>query len=176
VTYAGRSNWTITDVRSAHEHLAVRLQDPVRSRGKVTYEMLVDLQPGADPGFFNDQLTIVTDDQRNRRLTLPVSGNIRSLLTVSPASLYLGVLKPQESVTKRLIVQSSRPFQVLGVHCGDDPCFEARLPDGKESKKLHVIPITFSAGSTAAEVEQMISIETDLGSGNTVATGTVSPD
>src|SRR5437016_538633 len=61
VTYRGRGNWQITDVRSANAHLEVELGDPIRQPGLVSYKMLVRLKPDAPAGLFQDQLTLMTN-------------------------------------------------------------------------------------------------------------------
>src|SRR5437763_5595309 len=43
VTYGGRGDWQITDVRSANSHLEVELADPVRQPGVISYKTTVRL-------------------------------------------------------------------------------------------------------------------------------------
>lgn len=173
VNYAGRSDWRITDVRSANEHFEVELNETQRSAGRISYDMLVRLKSGAPAGFFQDQLTIVTDDARLKTVPLLVQGSVLSPLTVSPASLFLGVLEPGQSVTKQLIVRGKRPFKVLKVSCGDG-CFTFKEPN-EQPNQIHFIPVTFTA-EQGGKVAQQITIETDLGNGavaNCTATATV---
>ena len=54
VSYAGREDWEITDVRSANEHFEVELQETLRSGGRVNYDMIVRLKADAPPGFGHD--------------------------------------------------------------------------------------------------------------------------
>ena len=96
-------------------------------------------------------------------LLLPVEGQITSPLTVSPASLFLGVVKPGETVKKRLVVRGSKPFRILKVQCDDPRCaFDAVAT---EPKSLHFVNLTFAATEQTGEISQVIRIETDLGSG-----------
>ena len=174
VSYAGRSDWEIVDVRSANRNLEVELQETERSLGRVGYKMLVTLKPGAPAGFIQEQLTIVTNDDGSRKVTLPVEGQVASPLTVSPASLFLGNLAPGETVKKRLVVRGNKPFKILNVKCdGEGFQFE---PHSEERKELHFVSIEFKAGSKPGNVAQKIRIETDLGNGLTAecqATATV---
>ena len=62
VSYAGREDWEIDDVRSANENFEVELQEKLRSGGRVNYDMIVRLKPSAPPGYIHDQLLIVTND------------------------------------------------------------------------------------------------------------------
>ncbi|MBI2479745.1 MAG: hypothetical protein HYV60_14265 [Planctomycetia bacterium] len=85
VTYAGRSDWKITDVRCANEHFEVELSETARSGGRVSYEMLVRLTKNAPSGYFQDQLSIITDDTRSQSIPVLVQGSEVSPLTVSAA-------------------------------------------------------------------------------------------
>lgn len=162
LSYAGRDSWKILDVRSANPNLEVELNEKERGGGRVQYDMLVRLKGDAPEGYLEDQLTIVTDDARLKNVTLPVEGRIVSPLTVSPGSLFLGVLQPGEKVTKQLVVKGKQPFKVLAVKCSDN-CFEFKTTT--DSKTLHLIPVTFTAGDAPGKLVQTIQIETDLAKG-----------
>jgi hypothetical protein len=174
ITYAGRSDWEIADVRSASRHVEVELQEVERVGGRISYKMIVNLKPTAPAGFINDQLTIVTNDEGARYVSLPMEGQVVSPLTVSPASLFLGVLAPGDTAKKRLVVRGNKPFRILNVKC-DAEGFKFDKP-GEESKELHFVSVEFTAGNKPGEVAQKIQIETDLGGGLTAqcqATATV---
>lgn len=163
VAYAGSEDWQIVDVRSANQFLEVELDETTRSSGQVGYHMLVHLKAGAPAGILQDQLAIVTNDNGGEVLLLPVEGQITSPLTVSPASLFLGALKPGETVKKRLVVRGSKPFRILKVQCDDPRCaFDAVAT---EPKSLHFVNLTFAATAQTGEISKVIRIETDLGSG-----------
>jgi len=163
VAYAGSNDWEIVDVRSANEFLEVELDETTRSSGQVGYHMLVHLKPGAPAGLLQDQLAIVTNDSGGKVLLLPVEGQITSPLTVSPASLFLGGVKPGETVKKRLVVRGSKPFRILKVQCDDPRCtFDAVAT---EPKSLHFVTLAFAATGETGEISKVIRIQTDLGSG-----------
>lgn len=170
VSFAGRSDWEIVDVRSANSKFEVELSDAERNGGQVTYNMLVRLLPGAPAGYLRDQLTIVTNDQSNRNIPLEVEGNVESLLTVSPSSLFLGVLEPGQKVTKQLVVRSKKPFKIMAINCKKG-CFE--IPSSSEAKTLHIIPITYTAERKPGAVAEKIEIVTDLATATCQATATI---
>lgn len=163
LSYAGRESWKILDVRSANPNLEVELNEKARGGGRVAYEMLVRLNGEAPEGYLEDQLTIVTDDARLKNIALPVEGRIVAPLTVSPGSLFLGVLEPGQKVTKQLVVKGKTPFKVLSVKCSDD-CFQFKT--NTEAKTLHLIPVTFTASDSPGKLVQTIEIETDLPKGS----------
>lgn len=163
VKYAGRPDWKITDVKGPG-YYEIRLAENQRENGRVGYDMQVRLKPNAPAGYFSDQLIVETNDQKLRRVPLVVKGRVIDKLVVSPASLSLGVLRPGQKATKQLVVRAKEPFRVIRVACekGDD-CFSFQMPS--EAKKVHLIPVTFTAGDHATTIAQKISIKTDLGNG-----------
>ena len=51
VSYAGRSDWRIVDVRSSdHLRIGAELVETQRSGGRVSYDMIVRLKPECRPG------------------------------------------------------------------------------------------------------------------------------
>jgi hypothetical protein len=164
VTYRGRSSWQIVDVRSANSNLEVELSDPTRTQSSVSYRMLVRLKPETPAGNILDTLNLVTNDQRLPTVALTVDGRVAAPLTISPASLFLGVLKPGQKVIKQLVVTGKQPFRVLDIQCGN-PSFAFKVTDVE--KKVHLIPVTFTAGDSSGEIEEPIVIQTDLAAGGT---------
>jgi hypothetical protein len=171
VDYAGRSDWQLVDIRSANQSFEVELTETRRSAGRVSYDMTVRLRGDAPPGYINDQLTLVTNDNGTRTIPLSVEGRVISSLTVSPAALSLGTVEPGEKVTKQLIVRAKKPFKILDVRCsGGDDCFEFKKP--ADTKTLQLIPVTFTAGTTPGKVVQTIEIQTDMGASKATCVAT----
>ncbi len=164
VSYQGRTSWDIQDVRSANPHFEVELSDKRAEQGRVSYKMLVRLKEDAPAGHIQDQLTVVTNDSYNGTLELPVDGLVVSPLSVAPASLYLGVLKPGETVEKKLFVKGTKPFLITQIDCPGD-CFQFQTKD--ESNKVHIVPMTFTASDKPGKYSQRIEIKTDLGATTT---------
>ncbi len=162
VLYAGRDDWQILDVRSSNPNYEVELTEQQRQRGQVRYEMLVRVKPGMEPGYIQDELTVVTDDARNPIIPLPIEGRIISPLTVSPASLYLGVVEPGQTVTKQIVARGKQPFRVTDVSCPDK---SFRFEASGEAMPLHLVTVHFTAPQTPGEVSQTIEIATDMGGG-----------
>ena len=135
------------------------------SSGRVDYRLLVRVKGGLPAGYFNDKLILVTNDRRASQVPIHVEGNVIPGLTVSPASLFLGVIKPGQKVTKTLIVKGKEPFKITRVSC-EDSCFEFKPSD--EKKPLHIVRVVF-VPEKLGKITQNIQIETDLGSGEIAA-------
>lgn len=162
VGYVGRSDWQVLEVRSANPHLSAKPVEVARGGGRVTYQLLVELDPNAPPGYINDHLMLITNDRVMTHVPLAVQGRVESAITVSPASLFLGMVQPGQKVTKQLVVRGKRPFRVLSVTC-DGEGFAFDTSGETEAKLIHIIPLSFVAGADPGKRTHTIRIETDLG-------------
>lgn len=160
VTYTRGEHWKILEVRSANPHLSAEAIEISRGAGQVRYELQVHLDDSAPPGSIQDQLLLVTNDGQRSQVPVSVLGEVVPPISVSPASLFLGVLHPGEEVTKQLVVRGKEPFRITKVERGCD-CFEFRRPKEGEPKRIHVVPLAFKAKQTPGRLEKKIRIETD---------------
>jgi hypothetical protein len=177
VTYRGNVNWQIADVRSANTHLEVELADPIRQPGLVSYKMLVRLKPDAPAGILQDQLTLITNDQRMPTVVLPVEARVTPPLAVNPSPLLFGALAPGQSVTKQLVLTGKQPFRVLAIGAESEVVQCKIAPD--VTKKVHLVPVTLTAPQAPGDFRVTLSIETDLpsaGRATCVVRGTVRGD
>ena len=159
VRYAGRSDWQIVDVRSTNTDLEVELNKAPAEAGKVVYDLLVRLKDSAATGYIDDELIIITNDLNHETIPLAVVGRVAPSLSVRPTSLHLGKVASGKTVKKQLVVSGKKPFKILSVECPDE-CFEFDVKD--EAKKVHLIPVIFTADKAGKMVEK-IRIVTDLG-------------
>lgn len=174
VSQAGRSDWMINDVRSNDDFLSVDLVETNRGGGRVGYDLTVKLKENAPVGFLQSQLALITNDNRSPSVSVPIEGKVESALSVSPSALSLGELSSGKSIEKKLVVRAEKPFLITAVKCDNEAFQFAELP--QESKKIHFLPLTFTAGEKGGTVVQKIIIETDLAGGacgETIATAIV---
>jgi hypothetical protein len=161
VTYAGRSNWKISDVRGASDALEVELTQTQRYSGRVGYDLLVRLKDSAPAGYFNDQLVLVTNDDENPRIPIYVAGRVVPQISVAPESLLLGDVARGQQVSKKIIVRGKKPFKILSFQCNDEECFQFKTDD--QSSDRHIVDVIFNAKKDAGPVKETINIATDLG-------------
>ncbi len=162
IKYYGGSSWKIVGVKSANPHITAEVVEASRRRGQVRYDLLVRLDREAPVGYIKDHLMLVTNDSRSSRIPVLVEGRVEAAVTISPASLFMGVVEPGKRVTKKLVVKGKKPFRILSIRC-DDESFEFGPVDNQVAKLVHLVPVTFVAGENAGKVNQTIRIETDLG-------------
>jgi hypothetical protein len=160
VIYAGRPNWQIVDVRGASDDLEVELSPGPRSSSRVAYQLVVRLKESATAGYINDQLILVTNDERNPRIPIHVSGRVVPAISVAPESVLLGDVKFGEQVSKKVIVRGRKPFRIVSIKCDEDS-FQFNVDD--QPNERHVVEIVFDAKKEVGSVKQLIHITTDLG-------------
>ncbi len=160
VNYAGGNQWQIVGVKSNNPNIIAQAFPAAQDFGQVSYALKVNIDKNAPAGYLNDHLMLVAND--GSQIPVLVEGRIQPGITVSPTALFMGVVQPGQKVTKQLVVKSKKPFKVLGVTC-DDKSFQFDTSKDTGAKELHLIPVTFMAGSDAGKVVKTIKIKTDQG-------------
>ncbi|MBN1912407.1 MAG: DUF1573 domain-containing protein [Pirellulales bacterium] len=160
VNYAGRSDWAITDVKSPCPYLTTERVEVSRSQGRVTYDLWVILGADAPPGYLNEHLILETNDtdKKKSKVPLAVEGIIVSALSVRPTALTFLAAAGGEPLKRNLVLQGQEPFKVLSVSC-PDVRIACTLP--QTAKRLHVIPVTFTPGTTPGKLNSVLQITTD---------------
>ena len=115
VTYAGRSDWKITDVRGASDDLEVELTETGRQSGRVSYELLVRMKDTAPAGYFNEQLVLVTNDSSNPRIPMHVEGRVIPQISVAPEALRFGDVTMGATIPMKVLVRGKKPFKITSV-------------------------------------------------------------
>jgi hypothetical protein len=160
VTYAGKSDWKITDVRGTSRAFEVELIELQRNSNRVVYDLLVRLKDTAPAGYFNDPLILVTNDEQNPRIPLHAVGRVTPEISVAPEPLVLGEVPHGAQVSKNVLVRGKKPFRITAVEC-DEGCF--RFNTDEEAKERHVVEVVFDAKRDPGKVKETIHITTDLG-------------
>ena len=135
---------------------------PAAARGQVSYALNVQLNHDAPVGYLNEQIVLVTNDPQSPQIPLKVEGHVESAVTVSPASLFLGVVEPGKRVTKQMVSRARSP----SASCRS-PATTARSSSARKAtrcaKTMHMIPVTFVAGGSSGKIQRTIHITTDQG-------------
>ena len=165
ITYnGGRSGWRIEKIRSDNPHLKCRAEPLKSSYGRRAYRITATLAADTPAGLYNEPVVLVTNDPSAKEIPIYVSARVKPPVTVSPASLFLGVVGTEQQVTKKLVVIGREPFRILSVDCDD--CFKFTV--GDKAKKVHIVPLTFTAGAKSGKLVRTIRVRTDLGEGMTI--------
>lgn len=161
ISYHGGGSWQLTNVEKTSEHLDASIL-PVPNRSGV-YDLVVRLKPTAPVGAIFDELKLVSTDRTATRMPLLVQGNVRSSVSVSPASLFLGVVPLGQEASGRLIVKGKTPFKITGIKSSND-AIAFTVPD--KTRRLHVLPLTFTADNAPHKMNATIEIQTDMDGGS----------
>ena len=173
ISYAGRDDWRLVKLECSNPAIVATAIPTHPSVGQVAYSMSVTLKPNAPPGYFRDQLVLVTNDYdvRAARVPVAVEGLVIAALSVQPSSLLMGVVQPGRAATHNLVIQGRTPFRIVAVRSSDER-FQCKASN--DSKRVHVLPVTLlapEAKATAGAVNAKLRIETDLTGANTVEVG-----
>ncbi len=165
LTRTGRRDWKIMDIRCANTNFEVEPLEKARTLSSVTYELKVKLRDTAPAGAINDQLVLVTNDDRMPQFPIQVQGEVRPELSITPSLWMAGSLMPGEMAKKTLVIRNNnaKPFKIVNI-VSDDPAIQFKPIDpAAPAKPLHVLPITLIASDNPGRVVKSLKIETDLG-------------
>jgi len=162
ISCPGRGGWRIVEVKNAASYLSGQLVPVNNGWGQTGYELQVELKDSAPVGHFREHFMLVANDYQRTEIPVLVEGRVLPPITVSPALLFMGVVKPGEKVVKPVVLRGKKPFRIKGATAESDR-FTLDTSAEQAPKSLHVIPVTFTAGDEPGRVTQTIRIETDQG-------------
>ncbi len=157
--FGSNPNWSLSQATTTNGHIKASVQRVKGSSGRPTYQVNAQLDETAPLGEIFDELTLVSNDREIPKLSLMVTGRVVAPVSISPSTLFLGVVPPGQQVERNLVVRGKQPFRILGVKTDHDG-LSANVSD--EAKKVHVLPIRFVAGNKTRRVDALVEIETDL--------------
>ena len=160
ISYAGRPDWKILDVRGQSDHLEVRLDQEPAGGNIITYSMSVKLKETAPAGEMQEEIVVVTNDRQNDKFSLPVKANIRPPISISPAIVSLGSVTAQSVAKDRIIVRGDKPFAITEIVC-EDSRVQFQVPSGE--RPIHIVPFTFTADGRTGEIREQVVVKTSLG-------------
>lgn len=159
LAYAGRGDWKILNIKSPKPYLTATAVETSRSAatGTANYDVMVTLAADAPTGFLREQLTLITDDQANPNVPLPVEARVEADVLIEPTELALGSVAAGQSKTMNLIIRGRKPFKIEKIECdrADNP-FKMRLP--VDEKTIHVVPLTFVAPDEAGAISDRFTV------------------
>jgi len=158
----GNPSWQVYSASTENPHLAVVLREIKRHGGAVEYELKITLRDSAPAGPLHDHVVLTTNDRQWRQVVVPVEAMVEAPVAVNPSSLFLGTVKPGETITRQLVIRANQPFRILRIEA-DGEGFSFDLTGTDTPKKLHIVRVSFTPGSDVGRILRTIRIETDLG-------------
>ena len=156
--YAAGSHWKLKEAKSSNEHLTVEYKERGRGNGRVSYEIISKLDESTPIGDFNDQILFVSED--GQKFPLSVTGRVVSEINVSPETVFLGEVAPEQLVTKKLIVRSAKPFKIVKTE-GEPEGLKFEYDDKADVR--HLVTVSYTGTPKPGLVAANIRFVTDLG-------------
>ena len=162
ITYAGRPEWQILEVRSQNPLISTTLNQTRRETTpadgiNVVYELNVSLAEDAPDGEILEYLTLVTDDAASPFVPLLVEGKVVPDIVISNPSISLRTVPVGQQVTASLVVKGNKPFRVAAVDFGRlQKYFEVELSD--EEARLHVLKLRFLTQSGTGRFQEPMTL------------------
>jgi hypothetical protein len=128
----------------------------------VSYQLNIAVGESAPAGYMHEGILLTTSEGNDRPIQIMVQGRVVREIRVGPRTLHFGSVAPREEATKRLIVSGKKPFRISSVEVDSD-CFRFEIPEDGEPKKLHFVPVKFTAGDKPGAFVKRIYINTDQG-------------
>jgi hypothetical protein len=159
VTFLGGNVWDVTDVQCDSNYVKAQARMVRRDMGDVAYQVSAQLRKDAPVGKWYTDIWLKTNNPSSPRVRVPLTVEIESALTISPALVDLGQLKVGGQIERKVIVRGVKPFRVTEVTGGDD---QLKVRDTtSESKPVHVLAVTLHP-SKAGEITRSLRVQTDL--------------
>ncbi|MBY0527198.1 MAG: DUF1573 domain-containing protein [Gemmataceae bacterium] len=159
VTFLGGGQWQVTGTHCDSNYVKPVLKEVTRGGAEVSYQLTATLRNDAPAGKWFTDIWLKTNNPMTPRIRVPLTVEIESALTVSPAIVDLGSVKVGAQTERRVIVRGVRPFKITDVH-GADAQLKVRdtTPD---NKPLHVLAVTLQ-GDKPGDMTRSLRILTDL--------------
>jgi hypothetical protein len=161
LSYAGgQADWQVTKMQTVSAAVTATLQELSRSEGAVQYQVLATLNPSAPPGYFKDELTLLTNDPASPHIPISVSAHVQAGVTLSPSIINLGHVRRGATIQKTVLLRSSQPFQITAVKPAKGDVEATRPPDA--SRPIHTLTVAVKMPSQPGPYNAVLEVTTDL--------------
>jgi hypothetical protein len=90
----------------------------------------------APEGFLENQITVQTNDRRLKSFPISFHASIERSLKMSPPSIALGVVKPNEPISQRLTITAKKEFKLMAI---ESELAEIHCDLAQEAKRVHML-------------------------------------
>jgi hypothetical protein len=159
VTFLGGSASQITDVQSDSNYVQTALRPVVNQDQEVVYQLSARVRSDAPVGKWYTDVWLQTTNPSMPRVRVPLTVEIESALSISPAGVQFGAVKVGAEAERRVMIRGVKDFKITGVR-GTDPEVVVR-DNTRDSRPVHVLTVTLKADRTGA-VNRTLRVITDL--------------
>src|SRR5581483_5634736 len=89
------------------------------AEGQINWLITATLQPPVSPGYFKDELSLITNDSPAQTIPISVVANVQSAVSVTPSIINLGRVGPGQTIARDNVVhvRARSPFTLSKVSC-----------------------------------------------------------
>jgi hypothetical protein len=157
--YAGPIHWEVKDLDFGNPAFETQVHEIYREPGKVRYELLIKLLPGAPVGAIEDTIRVHTNDPQSPIVLVKAKAQIEADVVVTPNSIRLGNLHPGDVVERKVMIKAAAPFTVVRVDNADG-MLQFKADDN--AKAVHLVTLKLTVPTKMDEIPQHVDIVTDL--------------
>lgn len=167
--YAGKPDWQITSTQCNEPFVHVAVQEKGRNGGRIEYLLNVSIDESAPAGPLQSEILLHTNDRNLKTVSLRLTADIESTLSVSPNLLSLGKINTEDLPKQVLVLKGKTPFKILGL---ESALFDlSNTKWSEDAKALHTLPLSIKlkdGNHPDGEIRDTIRLLTDLPSNPSV--------
>jgi hypothetical protein len=165
ISFIGANLWQVRGVTSDSNYVTTSIKPIPGNTSEVNYQLTAKLRPDTPVGKWYTDVWLQTNNPATPRVRVPLTVEIQSALTLSPAAVVLGQVQAGTVTERKIILRGVKPFRIRGVR-GVDAEWSVR-DSTVASKSVHVLTVTLNARN-AGESNKTITIVTDLTEDGTI--------
>jgi hypothetical protein len=165
VTFYGHTGAKIVSARGESNYIRPIFSELKRTDFEVVYKVSVKLRRDTPVGKWYTDVWLKTSIPSLPQVRVPLTVDVESPLTVSPALLSLGQVKVSSENQRRVIVRGVKPFKIKTVKGSDDGVDVKPLSN--EAREVHVLTIKLKPGK-AGVLNRTLRVITDLKEDNEI--------
>ncbi|TMQ31211.1 MAG: hypothetical protein E6K70_23015 [Planctomycetota bacterium] len=140
-------------------YIQTSVKEVSRDSGSVSYEVTASVRNDCPVGKWYSDVWLKTNNPSMPRVRVPLMVEIQPALSVTPATVALGTIKPGAEVDRKVIVRGTRPFRITRVQGSDD---QLSVTDStKDAKEVHILSVKLKASKTG-DLIRRLKVMTDL--------------
>jgi len=158
ISFVGNEHWQIVEVERESNYVIPEVKELRRQGGEVRYELTVRLREDTPVGTWYTDLWLRTNES-STRMRVPLTVQIESSLTQSPAGAAFGQVTVGTNVERKMILRGARPFRIADVVGADE---QVSVQAGSaEARPVHVLTIRLQP-KEAGDLLRTLRVVTDL--------------
>ncbi len=155
VTFTSDPNWEVKKATSTGAYVTPEFKLASRVGTTVTYDVTAELDKDCPAGNWTSDIYLETSNAAVAKLRIPVTVAVTAPVAASPEAVSFGDVKMGTAPTeKKVTIQSTTPFKILGVKGADDELSVSVDQDAAQA--VHTVTLSAtpkSAGGFARKVE-----------------------